>query len=198
MIFEDPINPKDCDSYEHYLELKEMRENMDDLRDQTCGRDWCRRETWCLWENIDGLQEMFNREFFGEHLQPEDLLITEEDLKMCRIRGCDALPVEWFDPEHPAHKALSWLIDMSVALYFHKNNRIFPLRLLRKFCHVPVDAVGKTVYLITAGVVKGRSWSEAERGMLVIEGFLKDPRLFDRTVSALLTERGNELARCMK
>ena len=65
-------------------------------------------------------------------------------------KGCDALPAEWHDAQSRENKALSWFNAMATTLYFHKNNRIFPLRLLRKFCHVPVDAVGKTVYLITA------------------------------------------------
>ena len=140
---------------------------------------------------------MFNREFFGGGaLDPDDRILTDADLNQCRYqgKGCDALPAVWHDAQSRENKALSWFSAMAATLHFHKNNRIFPLRLLRKFCHVPVDAVGKTVYLITAGIVKGREWSEAERGMLVMEGFLKDPRLFDRTFSALLIEQGAALA----
>ena len=140
---------------------------------------------------------MFNHEFFGGTPDPDDRILTDADLNRCRYQGkggCDALPAVWHDAQSQENKALSWFNAMAATLYFHKNNRIFPLRLLRKFCHVPIDAVGKTVYLITASIVKGREWPEAERGMLVVEGFLKDPRLFDRTFSALLIEQGTALA----
>ena len=195
-----PLDSRDFASYEEFCRAREQREmdkQLDELRDFTCGRPWCRGKMFCLWENIDCLQDMFAREFFGNELPEEEKLMDAALFTQCRLKGngCDALPPVWHEGGSPENEALSWLSDMSLTLFYHKNNLVIPVRKLRKICHVDVDAVGRAVYRIAERAVKRKNWrhKEAEEALDLIEGFLVDPRLFDRIPAAVLIERSRGL-----
>lgn len=61
---------------------------------------------------------------------------TGQQIRLCRNVGCDGLPDEWHDDTKIENKALSWFSSMVSTLFSHKNNRVKPLRTLRKICHV--------------------------------------------------------------